>query len=74
MSEQYFDAANISAGAYQPIRPLLRASPTRRRGAREIALGQNLGDEEYFRNVAIVGPTGAGAPSDPMTAGVAISR
>lgn len=77
MSEQYFDAANISTpGAYQPAYDLFNArlTYTPPGGNWEISLyGKNLGDEEYFRNVAIVGPTGAGAPGDPMTAGVAIN-
>lgn len=77
MSEQFFDAANTrAAGAYQPSYGLFNArlTYTPPGGNWDLSLyGKNLGDEEYFRNVALSGPTGVGAPGDPMTVGVALN-
>lgn len=76
-SDQYFDAANTStAGAYQPGYGLVNARLTWEPpgGNWDISIyGKNLTDEEYFRNVALSGPTGLGAPGDPMTFGVSIN-
>jgi len=76
-SEIFFDAANTSAAnAYQPSYSLVNGritfAPT---GSNwEVSVwGKNLGDEEYFRNIALSGPTGVGAPGDPQTFGVSIS-
>lgn len=77
IDDQFFDAANTRAvGAYQPGYDIFNArltyAPTS--DAWEISIwGKNLGDKEYFRNVALAGPTGVGTPGDPATVGVSIS-
>lgn len=77
IDDQFFDAANTrTVGAYQPSYDIFNARLTfaPASDAWEISLwGKNLGDEEYFRNVALAGPTGVGTPGDPETIGVSIS-
>lgn len=76
-SDQFFDAANTrAAGAYQPAYDLFNARVTYApsQGNWDVSVfGKNLSDEEYYRNVAIAGPTGVGTPGDPMTVGVSIN-
>jgi len=76
-ADQYFDAANTqSAGAYQPAYDLFNARITYAPsdGNWDVSIyGKNLADEEYFRNVALVGPTGVATPGDPMTVGISIN-
>jgi iron complex outermembrane receptor protein len=75
--DQYFDAGNTRAeGAYQPAYDLFNARITYVPANANWDLsvfGKNLTDEEYYRNVAIVGPTGTGTPGDPMTVGVSLN-
>jgi iron complex outermembrane recepter protein len=75
--DQFFDPANTrAAGAYQPAYDLFNARVTYVPAAGNWDLsvfGKNLSDEEYLRNVALVGPTGVATPGDPMTLGVSLN-
>jgi iron complex outermembrane recepter protein len=76
-SDTYFDAANTSSfNAFQPSYGLINARLTYEpaQGNWDISLfGKNLADEEYFRNIAISGPSGLGTPGDPQTYGVSLN-
>jgi iron complex outermembrane receptor protein len=76
-SDTYFDAANTSSlNAFQPSYSLVNARVTYEpsQGNWDISIfGKNLTDEEYFRNVAISGPSGLGTPGDPLTYGVSVN-
>jgi iron complex outermembrane receptor protein len=74
-SKSFFDAANtLVAGMYQPGYGLLNASlsyaPAQGNWSASV-WGRNLGDTEYYRNVAASGLTGLAVPGDPLTFGVA---
>jgi iron complex outermembrane recepter protein len=72
-SEEFFDPSNSKApGLYQPGYGLTNAriTYTPAHGDWTLALwGKNLGNIEYYRNIAIGGITGIAAPGDPLTFG-----
>ena len=76
-SQIFFDAANASyANGFQPGYGVFngRITYTPPEGNWDISLwGKNLSDEEYFRNVVIVGPSGIGTPGEPLTWGVTLN-
>jgi iron complex outermembrane receptor protein len=73
----FFDAANTNVpGAFQPDYGLVNArltyAPTN--GGWELAFyGKNLTDKEYFRNIAVTGPSSIGTPGDPRTYGAEVN-
>lgn len=72
-SKVFFDAANTSTpNAFQPAYGIVNArliyTPPSENWDLSI-YGKNLTDEEYYRNVAISGPSGLGTPGDPLTYG-----
>ena len=73
-SKVYFDAANISTpGAFQPGYGIFNAriTYTPPTGNWDVSIfGKNLTDKEYFRNIALSGPSGVGTPGDPLTYGL----
>jgi len=76
-SKIFFDAANISTeNAFQPGYSLVNGritfSPSNSNWDLSV-WGKNLGDKEYFRNVAISGPSGVATPGDPRTYGVSVN-
>lgn len=76
-SKIFFDAANTSTeNAYQSGYSLLNGritfSPANANWDVSV-WGKNLADKEYFRNVAISGPSGVATPGDPQTYGVAVN-
>jgi iron complex outermembrane recepter protein len=72
-AEEFFDAPNTTLpGLYQPGYGLANARITYApaHGDWTVALwGRNLGNTEYYRNVAVGGLTGIAAPGDPRTYG-----
>ncbi|BCW90917.1 Vitamin B12 transporter BtuB [Alphaproteobacteria bacterium SO-S41] len=76
-SQVFFDAANTTTpGTFQPGYGIFNAriTYTPPAGNWDVSVfGKNLSDEEYYRNVAISGPSGVGTPGDPMTFGVTLN-
>jgi len=76
-SEQFFDAANTKVlGAYQPGYGLANARVTYvpAHGDWTISLwGKNLGNTDYYRNIALGGMTGIATPGDPRTFGASFN-
>lgn len=75
-SRVYFDAANSTAeNTYQPGYGLLNARLIlAMRNNWEFAIwGQNLTNERYFRNIAVVAGAGLAVPGDPRTYGITVS-
>jgi iron complex outermembrane receptor protein len=73
-SEAFFDAANTTLpGLFQKGYGLGNAFVTYRpdRGNWDVALWvKNIGDTEYYRNIALSGATGLAVPGDPRTFGI----
>ncbi|MFD1190807.1 TonB-dependent receptor [Phenylobacterium conjunctum] len=75
-SRAFFDNLNSELpGLYQPGFGLLNArisyAPARA-SWRVSAWGRNLGDEKYYRNIAVGGVTGVATPGDPLTYGLGL--
>lgn len=72
-ASEFFDPANLKVtGLYQPGYGLANARITYApaRGDWTVALwGRNLGNTEYYRNIAVGGLTGIATPGDPLTFG-----
>lgn len=73
-SQLFFDAANTRLpGLFQESYGIGNAFLTYRprRGGWELAAWvKNVGDTEYFRNIAVAGATGLAVPGDPRTIGL----
>jgi iron complex outermembrane receptor protein len=76
-AEEFFDAANSSKpGLYQPGYGLANArlTYTPSHGDWDLAFwGKNLGNTEYYRNIAVGGATGIAVPGDPLTFGASFN-
>jgi iron complex outermembrane receptor protein len=72
-AEEFFDPANTKLpGLYQPGYGLINARLTYApaHGDWTVSLwGRNLGNTQYYQNIAVGGLTGIAAPGDPLTYG-----
>jgi len=76
-SKIFFDGANLSLpGGFQPGYTLFNARLSFRPGGGNFDIAayvRNLTNKQYYRNIAVQGPSGVGTPGEPLTAGLSVS-